>query len=396
MQCFGTPRAVSAPVQEASQLVDQDMNAIAQLFSCSSLTRNALEISPSAVVVANDSGTILFANQHVSDWFGYALSDMNGLALEGLLPAIAARDYDAHRAHGMSHPSNIPATNIPLAEGPQRVICKDGSELIVQVKLVAVQEQSQQLILANFDRTDQETLDHQLLESERLDAIATTISGLAHESRNALQRAVACLDLMELDLKEDVRQMELAAKIRKSLSDLLANYDEVRRFALPIALSREPIELLPLCLEAYCELEEERGISRCEFFIAGGNRADSLANVDRERIKEVFHHVIENALEQHDGNVKIMVDCEPAELRHQEALKIQIYDDGAPFSPEALQRALEPFYTTKQQGTGLGLSICRRVVRAHGGVIRVKNPEGGGALVEILLPKAASAPALSG
>ncbi|QDV86080.1 Sensor protein FixL [Stieleria magnilauensis] len=341
-----------------------------------------MEVSPSAVVVADHSGTILFANENAQHWFGYAPSEITGSTLDGLLPEISQRDDHAHSAHAMAQ------TPIDMEQGgPQRVVCKDGSEMVVDVTLVPVEEQSEPLILANFSRSDSGTLDGQRLEYERFDAIAKMISGLAHESRNALQRAVACLDLLELDFSESDRHLELSRKIRRSLSDLLENYDEVRRFAAPITLSRTATHLAPLCQSVFDELQMKCDAWANRIEIVGDDTDDDLACVDRGKFQEVFHQILDNAFDQPHGRVHIRVRHERTTIRNQAAVRISIHNDGQPFYAEALVRAFEPFYTTKQHGTGLGLSISRRIVEAHGGQILARNPDEGGAEIEFVVPR---------
>lgn len=382
---FGTSRATCQFVHKTTRHRVAIMNQIAQLFSATSLTRHALEMSSSATVVTDTGGTILFANQNVRHWFGYSESEITGRSLDGLLPEMRKRDQFAHSARPMSQ-----GETTKLEMLPQRMLCKDGSEILVNVSLVEVQEQSQLLLLANMNRTEQETIDHQILESERLDAVTEMISGLAHESRNALQRAVACLDLLELDLEDDVKQMDLSQKIRRSLSDLLENYDEVRRFAEPVALNRQMTRLLPICVEAFDDVLKESHFAKHEISVAQRSAVDDVTSVDRNKIKEVFSHVLENAVDLPTSFARIVVDCASTKLQDRPALQITIHDDGDGFSQAALAQAFEPFYTTKQHGTGLGLSISRRLIQAHGGTMRVSNPAEGGALVTIVLPRVAT------
>ena len=66
---------------------------------------------------------------------------------------------------------------------------------------------------------------------------------------------------------------------------------------------------------------------------------------------------------------------------------LRIVNSGPPITKEELQRAFEPFYTSKKTGSGLGLSITRRIVEAHHGEITIdRNPDGPGTFVELLLP----------
>lgn len=71
-----------------------------------------------------------------------------------------------------------------------------------------------------------------------------------------------------------------------------------------------------------------------------------------------------------------------------DCLLVTITDTGAGIPPEQLTRIFEPFYTTKLpgQGTGLGLSLCQRIVRQHGGSIRVDSQPGQGTTFTVALP----------
>jgi signal transduction histidine kinase len=67
--------------------------------------------------------------------------------------------------------------------------------------------------------------------------------------------------------------------------------------------------------------------------------------------------------------------------------RLGIRDQGPGFTAEALLEAMNPLYTTSAEGLGMGLHHARRVVEAQGGEILLRNPEGGGAEVEIVLPE---------
>jgi two-component system sensor histidine kinase HydH len=71
----------------------------------------------------------------------------------------------------------------------------------------------------------------------------------------------------------------------------------------------------------------------------------------------------------------------------QHAYELEIADSGPGLSDEALQRACEPFYTTKSTGTGLGLAIVCRIAEAHGGEVQARNCAIGGASFTLRLPQ---------
>ncbi len=76
-------------------------------------------------------------------------------------------------------------------------------------------------------------------------------------------------------------------------------------------------------------------------------------------------------------------------------LELGVLDRGTGFSQEALQQGLLPFYSTKEKGSGIGLALSREVADGHGGSLRIKQREGGGSAVYLVLPsdpKTAQAP----
>ncbi len=66
--------------------------------------------------------------------------------------------------------------------------------------------------------------------------------------------------------------------------------------------------------------------------------------------------------------------------------RVRIVDQGRGFSEEALHKGMEPFFTTERDSLGLGLTHVRQVVEGAGGVVRIRNRDGGGAEVEIRVP----------
>ena len=67
---------------------------------------------------------------------------------------------------------------------------------------------------------------------------------------------------------------------------------------------------------------------------------------------------------------------------------IDVVDHGSGIQPADLPRIFEPFFTTRPDGTGLGLAIVQKVVRAHGGDVRVRSMPGGGSTFTVMLPAA--------
>ena len=70
------------------------------------------------------------------------------------------------------------------------------------------------------------------------------------------------------------------------------------------------------------------------------------------------------------------------------AVAIEVEDHGRGIDQVDLPKIFDPFFTTRPDGTGLGLAICHKVVRAHGGDIKVRSVPGAGSTFTVLLPAA--------
>ncbi len=68
------------------------------------------------------------------------------------------------------------------------------------------------------------------------------------------------------------------------------------------------------------------------------------------------------------------------ESEEEQSVGIYIRDTGPGIAKKDLKQIFKPFFTTKERGVGLGLSICQRIIRDHGGYIRVKSIPGKGTI----------------
>ena len=353
-----------------------------QPFVDAPLARHILELSPAAVAVLDSVGTVVFVNDRLTQLLGYTGEDLIGRSSQAFLPDTPPCVHVSHLARPLSHSWNEHSGE----EAKTTARSKAGSCVQVIISLHQIVGSRVSLWLLHIFSVDKQPLDRELLESERLAAIAQMVGGLAHESRNALQRAVASLDLLELDLKNNPDQMMLSQRIRNSLNDLMANYDEVRRYAEPITVKLQSAKLFRLCQIAFAETFTDAKVAVLHR-LESQSEGEDTAHVDVEKMTLVFRHVLDNAIDAaNHAPARIEFGCQRLTWRNEDAVKLEIRDHGSGFDDESLRRAFQPFYTTKQHGTGLGLAICRRIIEAHYGEIHAKNHAGGGALIEITMP----------
>lgn len=234
------------------------------------------------------------------------------------------------------------------------------------------------------DVTELHDAQRRLVQSERLAAIGQMVTGLAHESRNALQRARGCLDLLELDLESEPQQLNLTSRIRSALGDLQRNYEEVKQYAAPITLERSSVDIGDILQSAFDDLRAEFDYSNVQLVIE--KERGSAIKVDAHRVGQLFRNILENAIAASNGSAEIKATVQRKVLDGDPYLECVIADRGQGMDPETLTRVFEPFYTTKQSGTGLGMAICKRIIDAHEGQIRAESTLHQGTAITIQLP----------
>lgn len=241
------------------------------------------------------------------------------------------------------------------------------------------------VLAVGLDVTETKSAAKQLLQASRLATIGEMYAGLAHESRNALQRLRVCTDLLADQVSDRPSAVGLLERAQRAQEDLQQLLDEVRNFASPIVLERTECRLPTLWREAWSLLQVQRRKRRAEL-IDDGADATLTVDADRFRMVQAFRNILENSLAACEDPLMIQVRCREIEIDGRPGTQIVIEDNGPGFDNAALPQAFEPFFTTKSSGTGLGLAIVRRIIEAHGGTASASRAPGGGARISLLLP----------
>jgi signal transduction histidine kinase len=113
-------------------------------------------------------------------------------------------------------------------------------------------------------------------------------------------------------------------------------------------------------------------------------------NIDAEQLIQVILNIAFNALEAMPTGGKLIFRTRRIDSDLGEAVGISIRDTGKGIKKDDLRNVFKPFFTTKERGVGLGLAICQRIIRSHGGHIRVKSLPGQGSIFYIRLQKASA------
>lgn len=319
-------------------------------------------------------------NRGARENLGYTLEELRELTPLAILPAYS-RD-------------SLTQLLAPLLHGEQERLHfetlhrrKDGSTYTVECHCQVSEYESRPVFVSIvLDITDRRLAEERLLQSERLAAIGETVTGLAHESRNAFQRSQACLEMLELELEGRPEGLELVARIQRALDHLHHLYEEVRDYAAPINLERQPCELAHIWRDAWSHLELKRNHTAVRL-VELARASGYVCSVDRFAMEQVFRNILENALDACGKEGEIRVHCEPSVLGDRPAVRVSFRDTGPGMDAEVRSRFFDAFFTTKTKGTGLGMAIARRIVEAHAGTITLGDLDLPGAEILVTLPR---------
>jgi len=227
------------------------------------------------------------------------------------------------------------------------------------------------------------SLQNQLVRSEKLAALGQLVAGVAHELNNPLTSVMGYGELLSEEIPAGPSRQRLdklvneGRRMKKIVENLL-------RFSRQSAVDRQSVDLAPVLQEVLALREyyvHTRGLEVAVDIHPGLPRVA----VDEDQFKQILLNLVNNAIDavEEGGEPKrITVRAFP---RGNRAI-LEVEDSGPGFAD--VNRAFDPFYTTKPvgKGTGLGLSICYGIIKEHAGEIRVENIKPCGARVTVELP----------
>lgn len=247
----------------------------------------------------------------------------------------------------------------------------------------------------------------QLVRSEKLAALGTLLSGVAHEINNPLSNISTSCEILAEELgvggttpkvgsPDTAFQQELlgqidaetwrARRIVRSLLDYARDRD-FRREAIPLAaLVEESLRLI-------------RGQLPAQVDVKVAIPAELAVSGDKQRLQQALFNLLGNAVDALEGAGEIAIAARPAAgplpaealvfgQCPAAAIEIEVRDDGRGIPPELLPRIFDPFFTTKEvgRGLGLGLFIVFEIVEEHDGCIAVASEPGRGTRFLVRLP----------
>jgi PAS domain S-box-containing protein len=343
--------------------------------------RRLMDSFPDLVVTLDAESRYTFVSPQVIDVLGHRPEDLIGKKLGG---RIDPQDYDAL----LELFNDLIAGRRSNGQIEYRTQHKNGSWRLLRASARPLNDEIGRtigIIASVRDITEQQRLQQQLIQTERLAAMGQMIAGVAHELNNPLTAILGVTELMRDQATDETsrRQLDLAHRQARRAAHIVESLLVFSRPATPRNALLHLSDLLQRTLQLH-----EHSLRSNQIQVDLVPRPD-LPTVlgDSNQLTQVFLNLIVNAEQairevRDQGTLRIRLGVVG------DRVLITFQDDGVGIRRETLPRIFDPFFTTKRpgRGTGLGLSICMAIVREHNGDISAQPLPDGGSVFTVSLP----------
>jgi signal transduction histidine kinase len=247
-------------------------------------------------------------------------------------------------------------------------------------------------LLVVEDLTQSEQFRKLEVEAANLRLVKTMADRLAHEIGNAMVPLSTHQQLLADKYKDPEFRASLDSALADGVKRVTRLINQMRFLARDTSTSQEAFPMTPLIEEAFQEARKYQPVKTAQLKCESGGKPIVMTG-DRAALKHALAEVLLNALQANPSDPRIGVKLEPdANGNGRQKLQIDVQDNGAGFSPEAMQKAAAPFFTTRNVGLGLGLTVSRKIIETHHGKLEIVAPDSEHpSIVRISLPMEKSA-----
>jgi two-component system cell cycle sensor histidine kinase/response regulator CckA len=271
---------------------------------------------------------------------------------------------------------------------------KDGSRRLVDYSFTANILPGQHLAMLR-DITEQQGMEEQLRDSQKMEAVGRLAGGVAHDFNNILGIISGHAELLESSASSQVERGR-AEKIISATEKAASLTRQLLAFGRKQVMSLKLLDLA-MVLEGVSSMVD--CLMGAEIQISIHAKRDlGLVRADQSQLEQVIMNLATNAREAmpEGGTLTIKIDeyqCGEGQcdLPAGEYICFSVSDTGIGMTEETQARIFEPFFTTRKGGSGLGLSTVYGIVKQSGGYIRVNSAPNQGATFSICLPKVSGA-----
>ena len=369
----GLTRAFALMTQQLSDARETVQTSMGQLDAARANVQTILDNLTAGVVVLNDDGSLRQSNPGASrilqrpleQYQGHLLSDIAGLESFGAEVERQFLEFRARRGEGgVDHwqhtlEMGLPAPLMQNGQGGQTTLVLRGADLPGKACLLV------------FD-----DISH-IVTAQRLQAWGEVARRLAHEIKNPLTPIQLSAERLQrrLDGKLPEPEQQVLSKSVKTIVDQVDSMkrlvNEFRDFGRLPAAELQPLDLNALVQEVLHLYEAAEAPITLDL-----DASCPPVLGDAQQLRQVIHNLLQNAQDAQEAQA--LLPLEPVVLRTYFSasagrVRLSVLDSGGGFAPGILQRAFEPYVTSKTRGTGLGLAVVKKIADEHGARIDISN-----------------------
>ncbi|HEX6324041.1 MAG TPA: PAS domain S-box protein [Vicinamibacterales bacterium] len=356
--------------------------------------RALTESAPDAIFIVNASAEIEYDNGVAAGWFDLAEPSITGKRFHAVFPQAIAE--------GMWQ-----AVSTVLASGTKQVreqaFETHSGELWIETSLVPITGEdgmTAAVLGVARDVTERKSLERQFLHAQRMEAVGRLAGGVAHDFNNLLTAILGYTEFVRDAIRGCAGSDAIAAdldEVRKAGERATYLTRQLLAFSRKNPSVSEQLDVNAIVVDVHRMLERILG-EDIEMVVAANADAATVC-ADRGQIEQVLMNLSVNARDAmpKGGRLTIMTadawfgeSGGPNGLAPGAYLALSVRDTGCGMPRDVMERACEPFFTTKAlgEGTGLGLSTVYGIVRQNGGDMVIDSRPDAGTLVTIFWPMA--------
>ena len=357
---------------DARQAVEQSMGEVdaarAYLQTIlDNLTAGVIVLDAQGIIQSSNPGATRILRAPMAAYEGRALSDVPGLAE---FAATVQKHFDAflgdHERHGLDHwqqPLELPDATGGVGQPATSLVAR-GAELPSAARLLVFDDISE------------------IVSAQRAQAWGEVARRLAHEIKNPLTPIQLSAERLEMKLEGKLPGPEQAI-LAKSVKTIVEQVDAMKRlvnefrdYARLPAAELHALDLNALVTDVLHLYGDENATVPVQPEL--DPRCPAIAG-DAQQLRQVVHNLLQNAQDATEqaraqsGEALPPVRISTRWSESSRRVRLVVADSGSGFPAHILQRAFEPYVTTKPRGTGLGLAVVKKIADEHGARIELSN-----------------------
>jgi PAS domain S-box-containing protein len=341
------------------------------------------------MMVSNRDGMILSVNPAWTHLLGWREEELIGRSFyEFMHPDDRARTRAERK---------ILEAGLTLHKFENRYLTRDGAEIWLSWKAMPdggiIHSVARDITAEREQAGALQAAEEALRHAQKMEAVGQLTGGLAHDFNNLLQGIVGSLELVQKRIEQGRFEnlADYAAQARASADRASALTHRLLAFSRRQPLDPKPIAANPLILAMEPLLRRSLG----EIFVLEFDLSPTLwpTLCDPHQLDSAILNLAINARDAMPGGGTLTIASRNVDDPDNPCICIAVTDTGTGMTADVIERAFDPFYTTKPigQGTGLGLSMVYGFMRQSGGHAKIFSTVGQGTTVKLFLPRYAGA-----